>query len=97
MRRVHLAFEACRGPASILVGGVEVDTRVSLRVSLHLGFEVEVLELRFAVGADVVDVALAATNLQDTVFDLVGAFGRVFGRLPAGEGLAVKKLDGFTG
>lgn len=97
MASVDLAFEASGGPAAILVGRVEVDAGIGFRVGLHLRFEVEVLELCFAVGTDVVDVTLAAANLQDAVFHLVGAFGGVLGGLPASEGLAVEELDCFAG
>jgi len=96
MRCIDLAFETERRPAGVLIGGVEVNPRVRAFVSFHHRFEVKVFELRFAVGADVVEVTLAAADLQDAIDDLIAIGWGVLRRLPTREGFAVEEADGFA-
>ena len=87
---VDLAFVAFGRPAVFLIFGGEVDAAVGVFLRHHLGFELEVLELRAIHFARVKDVGAAAFDMDRAIRHAEGG-GVLLIHLPAGEVLAIEE------
>lgn len=90
--RIHLALIAFAGPAFVLVFRVEIDTAVGLRERLGANLELKILKFPTVNHPSVEKVTAAAFHDELAILYRIGI--RIFfGRSPAFEALAVKKLN----
>jgi len=92
VRGIHLALVALRRPALVLELGVEIDSAVGIRQRLDLELQLEVLELRLAVRADVKQMRAPAAHLQRSILHRKAA-RHFLVRLPAAQVLAIENRN----